>query len=131
MILGVEAVRVRLSRRIVLAAAIVLAVGCAPPQQVANRPADGWPLEPVTKIFEATIVDLDPESGRMTVKDRDRWETWTVAITTDTWLSQDGAGPAQIGVFEVGDRVRVTGSVRIPLIITATEIVRLEAPDYR
>lgn len=126
MILSMNAVGVGFVRSIALAALAAMASACASSRPVV-LPAGGWPQEAVTRIMEATIVDLDPESGKVTVKDRDRWETWTVAVTSETWVAQEGAGLIEIGALEVGDRIRVTGRVRVPLIITASDVVRLAA----
>ncbi len=123
MIHHVKGVREGIVGSLLIASMSVLACGSVPPPP-AGGAVGGLPLEPETRTFEATIVDIDRQAGKLTVKDREGWETWTVAVTTESWLRDDETGEIEIDAFEVGDQIRVIGVVRVPLVITAREIAR-------
>ncbi len=75
-------------------------------------------------LVRATIVDLNPAGGTMTVKDDQSHGTWTVAVTKETLILGANGRVLTLNDFQVGQKVRVRGYSRIEEILTAIEVER-------
>lgn len=122
-------------RMIPRVAALVIATaglaGCAgaPPGGMRGsgpmRGMGGGDIPPATLLLmHATIVDLNPAGGTLTVKDNDAHGTWTVAVTKETSILSAEGRTLTLSDFEVGQRVRIRGFSRIEEILTALELER-------
>lgn len=75
-------------------------------------------------ILRATIVDLNPAAGTLTVKDDQTHGTWTVAVTKETAILGTGGQILALSEFQVGQKVRIRGTSRIEEVLTALEVER-------
>ena len=75
-------------------------------------------------LVRATIVDLTPARGTMTVKDDQTHGTWTVAVTGETRIVGPGGSIIGLGDLQVGEKVQIRGYSRIEEFLTALEIER-------
>lgn len=89
------------------------------------RGAGGGDIPPATLLLmRATIVDLNPAGGTLTVKDNESHGTWTVAVNEKTTILGADGGALKLSDFQVGQRVRIRGFSRIEEILTALEVER-------
>jgi len=75
-------------------------------------------------LVRATIVDLNPVGGTMTVKDDQSHGTWTVAVTKETAIHGTNGDDLTLKDFQIGQKVRIRGYSRIEEILTALEVER-------
>jgi hypothetical protein len=98
-------------------------VGCAAlfPQ------SEGSYIPPeVLHVLQAWIVSLDPELGSITVKENERYETWTVSIVPRTVIRTREGDHLAISDLRVGEQIEIRGTSRIGNHVTASEIELLE-----
>ena len=122
----VQMVRADYRSRVVLAAGItlLLAIGALCGCIVAKE----GELPPATVlVMRATIVDLDSEAGSVTVKEDEIYDTWQVAVVESTWIRAPDGRHIGLEDLRVGERIEIRGTSRVNSLMTAREIISLEA----
>ncbi len=110
----------RASRYLLLAMAGIFVVGCSVAPIKATVPDD---LPPRTfLLLRATIVDVDVDAAKLTVKDDSEHETWTVAVVEETRILGGNGDILALGELPVGRKVQIRGWSRIENLLTALEV---------
>jgi hypothetical protein len=110
-----------------LAAAAVLAAaaGCAV-HPGSRNPGELW--EVVVEVVRAVVVDLDPEQGTITVKDRETYQTWTIAVVEMTQIRSTAGEVLQLADLRAEDLVEVRGQSRVAHLMVADQVMVERSP---
>jgi hypothetical protein len=108
-----------------LAALLLCACAAAPPR---TPPESGGAMEmaPVPTTIEAVIVDSRPEARALTVKDVREHATWMISFAEEVRIFGLERPEMRLEDLGIGDRVRISGTSRVELILKAHEIELLD-----
>ncbi len=103
---------------------LLLTIGCAP---VPREPSESGDLPPISiLVMKAKIVDINSDTGVVTVKEVERYETWTVAVIESTEIRTLDGDYLEVTDLRIGEEIEIRGRSRIGNLCTASEISILD-----
>jgi hypothetical protein len=79
--------------------------------------------ESTVEVLGAVIVDLDPGQGTITVKDRETYQTWTIAVVELTQFRSTAGEILEMEDLRIEDLVEVRGRSRVAHLMTADQVM--------
>jgi hypothetical protein len=98
---------------------LTISSGCGPPPPPDDGSKSALPAgEPI--LMDAVVVDVDPDTWKLAVKDTREYATWTVVVDSlNTTIRDPGGGAIALEDLEIGTKVEIRGSSRVELVIDA------------
>lgn len=106
----------------VLVVLLVAAGACGCAVSSASR-GPGELSETTVELLRAVIVDLDGEQGTITVKDRETYETWTIAVVEMTQVRSTTGEILRMDDLRIEDLIEVRGRSRVAHLMTADQVL--------
>ncbi len=102
----------------------VCAACAGPPHRSPGRidPGSDATSTPTLVLMVGVVVDTIGSVGTLTVKDVQDHGTWTVAVGPGTRFYGIDGGTVRLDEIEIGQRVQIRGTSRVPSIVEADQI---------